>query len=184
MRGNQIALYPEYTGTISEEILKAPPSISAEEMREQLAKSGIGMTGELGFNNTYALVMRRTMAEQKAVRTIGDLRNHPEIKFGLTHEFLDRRDGWRPLAERYQLQTQNIVGIDHGLGYEAVRNGSIDVKDAYSTDAKIGENDLIVLDDDLQFFPVTKPSFFIDSVFLRKLSRFCAAWKARSMKSA
>jgi osmoprotectant transport system permease protein len=164
LRGDQIALYPEYTGTISEEILKAPPSISAEEMREQLAKVGVGMTGELGFNNTYALVMRRAAAEQKAIRTMGDLRNHPEVKFGLTHEFLDRRDGYRPLAEKYQLTTQNIVGIDHGLGYEALRKGSIDVKDAYSTDAKIGENDLVVLDDDLQFFPRYK------AVFLYRLS--------------
>src|SRR4030088_754019 len=60
LRGDQIALYPEYTGTISKEILKPPPSISAAEMREHLAKLGVGMTGELGFNNTYALVMRRT----------------------------------------------------------------------------------------------------------------------------
>jgi osmoprotectant transport system permease protein len=164
LRGDQIALYPEYTGTISEEILKAPPSMSSEEMREQLGKAGVGMSGELGFNNTYALVMRRTTAEQKAIRTIGDLRNHPELKFGLTHEFLDRRDGWKPLAEKYQLATQNLVGIDHGLGYEALRNGSIDVKDAYSTDAKIGENDLVVLDDDLQFFPRYK------AVFLYRLS--------------
>jgi osmoprotectant transport system permease protein len=159
LRGDQIALYPEYTGTISEEILKAPPSISIADMREELAKAGVGMTGELGFNNTYALVMRRTTAEQKAIRTIGDLRNHPELKFGLTHEFLDRRDGWKPLAEKYRLAIQNIAGIDHGLGYEALRNGSIDVKDAYSTDAKIGENDLIVLDDDLQFFPRYKAVF-------------------------
>jgi len=111
------------------------------------------MTGELGFNNTYALVMRRNVAEQKQVRTIGDLRNHPELKLGLTHEFLDRRDGWRPLAEKYRLPGDNVVGIDHGLGYEALRNGSIDLKDAYSTDAKIGENDLLVLEDDLKFFP-------------------------------
>src|SRR3981081_976465 len=164
LRGDQIALYPEYTGTISEEILKSPSSISAAEMREQLAKLGVGMTGELGFNNTYALVMRRTTAEQKAIRTIGDLRNHSELKFGLTHEFLDRRDGWRPLAHQNQLSTQNIVGIDHGLGYEALRNSSIDVKDAYSTDAKIGENNLVVLEDDLQFFPRYK------AVFLYRLS--------------
>jgi osmoprotectant transport system permease protein len=164
LHGEQIALYPEYTGTISEEILKAPASVSPEEMRQQLAKFGVGMTGELGFNNTYALVMRRTTAEQKAIRTIGDLRNHPDLKLGLTHEFLDRRDGWRPLAEKYQLATENIVGIDHGLGYEALRNGSIDVKDAYSTDAKIGENDLVVLEDDLQFFPRYK------AVFLYRLS--------------
>ena len=163
LKGNQIAVYPEYTGTIAEEILKSPTA-SAGEMREELAKFGVGMTGELGFNNTYALVMRRAAAEEKAIRTIGDLRNHPELKFGLTHEFLDRRDGWRPLIERYQISPPNVVGIDHGLGYEALRNGSIDVKDAYSTDAKIGENDLVVLEDDLQFFPQYK------AVFLYRLS--------------
>ena len=163
LRSGQIAVYPEYTGTIAEEILKTPTA-SANEMRAELAKLGVGMTGELGFNNTYALVMRRAEAKEKSIRTIGDLRNHPELKFGLTHEFLDRRDGWRPLLERYQFSPPNVVGIDHGLGYEALRNGSIDVKDAYSTDAKIGENDLVVLEDDLQFFPQYK------AVFLYRLS--------------
>ncbi|HEX4631034.1 MAG TPA: glycine betaine ABC transporter substrate-binding protein [Chthoniobacterales bacterium] len=163
LRSGQIALYPEYTGTIAEEILKSPTA-SVGEMREQLAKVGAGMTGELGFNNTYALVMRRAAADAKGIHTIGDLRNHPELKFGLTHEFLDRQDGWRPLIERYQFSPPTVVGIDHGLGYEALRNGSIDVKDAYSTDAKIGENDLVVLEDDLQFFPQYK------AVFLYRLS--------------
>jgi osmoprotectant transport system permease protein len=163
LKGDQIALYPEYTGTIAEEILKVPTA-NANELRDQLAKFGVGMTGELGFNNTYALVMRRVVAEEKAIRTIGDLRNHPELKFGLTHEFLDRRDGWQPLMQRYQLSPPNVIGIDHGLGYEALRNASIDVKDAYSTDAKIGENDLVVLEDDLQFFPQYK------AVFLYRLS--------------
>jgi osmoprotectant transport system permease protein len=158
LKNDQIAVYPEYTGTIAEEILNAP-SITIDEMREQLKKSGVAMTGELGFNNTYALVMRRLTAEEKGIRTIGDLRTHPELKFGLTHEFLDRRDGWRPLTEKYLLQTSNVAGIDHGIGYEALRNGSIDVKDAYSTDAKIGENDLVALEDDLQFFPQYKAVF-------------------------
>ena len=159
LRTDQIGFYPEYTGTIGEEILKTPPATTSTEMREQLAKSGVGMTGELGFNNTYALVMQRTAAERKQIRRISDLRSHPELKFGLTHEFLNRRDGWRPLTEKYQVPTQNVVGIDHGLGYEALRNGSIDLKDAYSTDAKIGENDLVVLEDDLQFFPQYKAVF-------------------------
>src|ERR1043166_1507669 len=128
-------------------------------MRARLAEFGVGMTGELGFNNTYALVMQRPAAERLRITTISDLRNHPELKFGLTHEFLDRRDGWKPLAQRYQLPTQNVAGIDHGLGYGALRNGQIDIKDAYSTDAKIGENDLIVLKDDLQFFPQYKAVF-------------------------
>jgi osmoprotectant transport system permease protein len=155
LESDQIAAYPEYTGTIAEEILKSRTA-TLNEMRERLAKSGVGMTAELGFNNTYALVMRRDIAEQKQIRTISDLRNHPELKFGLTHEFLDRQDGWRPLVEKYRLPTQNVVGIDHGLGYGALRNGSIDVKDAYSTDAKIGEYRLVTLEDDLQFFPQYK----------------------------
>jgi len=159
LRTDQIGFYPEYTGTIGEEILKVSPSISTTEMRAQLEKFGIGMTGELGFNNTYALVMQRATAERSQIHKISDLRNHPELKFGLTHEFLDRHDGWRPLAEKYELPTQNVSGIDHGLGYAALRNGSIDVKDAYSTDAKIGENDLVVLQDNLQFFPQYKAVF-------------------------
>jgi osmoprotectant transport system permease protein len=159
LRTDQIGFYPEYTGTIGEEILKASPSASTTELRAQLEKSGVGMTGELGFNNTYALVMQRAAAERLQIHSISDLQNHPELKFGLTHEFLDRQDGWLPLAEKYQLPTQNVAGIDHGLGYAALRSGSIDVKDAYSTDAKIGENDLVVLQDNLQFFPQYKAVF-------------------------
>ena len=122
------------------------------------------MTKPLGFNNTYALVMRRSEAQRLGIRTISDLRKHPELKIGLTHEFLDRQDGWRPLRERYGLPQQSVIGIDHALGYAALANGSIDVKDAYSTDAKIEESDLVVLQDDLQFFPR------YDAVFLYRLS--------------
>lgn len=159
LRSSQISAYPEYTGTIAEEILKVPPSTSADQIRERLAQTGVGMTDELGFNNTYALVIRRDIAETKRIRTITDLRNHPDLRFGLTHEFLERRDGWKPLAETYRLSEHNVAGIDHGLGYEALRNGSIEVKDAYSTDAKIGQNELTVLIDDLRFFPQYKAVF-------------------------
>jgi len=153
LRGGQIDAYPEYTGTIGQEILKSDHASSLDEIRESLAKFGVGMTNPLGFNNTYALVMRRSEAQRLGVRTISDLRKHPELKIGFTHEFLDRRDGWRPLRERYALPQQNVIGIDHALGYSALANGSIDVKDAYSTDAKIEENDLVALEDDLHFFP-------------------------------
>jgi cytochrome P450 len=75
----------------------------------------------------------------------GMLERFPELKIGLTHEFLDRHDGWQPLRARYGLPQQNVIGIDHALGYAALGDGSIDVKDAYSTDAQIVENDLVVL---------------------------------------
>src|SRR5438270_5996617 len=155
LRGDQIDIYSEYTGTIAEEILKDRQA----NIREALAKFGVGITEPLGFNNTYALVMRRDRVQKLGVRTINDLRNHPELKLGLTHEFLDRQDGWRPLATRYQLAPRNVIGIDHALGYAALKSGEIDVKDAYSTDAKIGEYDLITLEDDLHFFPQYKAVF-------------------------
>jgi len=164
LRGGQIDAYPEYTGTIGQEILKNGRQLSFQEIRDALGKFGVGMTEPLGFNNTYALVMRRSEAQRLGVRTISDLRKHPELRLGLTHEFLDRQDGWRPLHERYGLPQQSVVGIDHALGYAALANGSIDVKDAYSTDAKIEENDLVVLEDDLRFFPK------YDSVFLFRSS--------------
>jgi osmoprotectant transport system permease protein len=176
LRGGQIDAYPEYTGTIGQEILKNGHQQSFEEIRDALGKFGVGMTEPLGFNNTYALVMRRSEAQRLGVRTISDLRKHPQLRFGLTHEFLDRQDGWRPLRERYGLPQQSVIGIDHALGYAALANGSIDVKDAYSTDAKIEENDLMVLEDDLRFFPkydavfLFRPSMSPDAIsVLRRL---------------
>ncbi len=160
LQGGQIDLYPEYTGTICEEILKDRQA----NMRDALAKSGVGMTEPLGFNNTYALVMRKDEAKRLAIRNISDLRSHPELKIGLTHEFLDRQDGWQPLVARYQLNLPNVIGIDHALGYAALKSGEIDVKDAYSTDAKIAEYDLVTLNDDLEFFPR------YEAVFLYRLS--------------
>jgi osmoprotectant transport system permease protein len=164
LRGGQIDVYPEYTGTITQEILKSDQQLGIQQIENALGKIGIGMTEPLGFNNTYALVMRRDRAEQLGIRAISDLQKHPELKIGLTHEFLDRRDGWRPLAMEYQLNPRSVIGIDHALGYAALQNGSIDVKDAYSTDAKIAEFNLVALKDDRKFFPR------YDSVFLFRSS--------------
>ena len=163
LRGGQIDAYPEYTGTIATEILKSDSTLSLDQIRNSLEKVGVGMTAPLGFNNTYALVMRRSEAQRLGIRTISDLQRYPELKFGLTHEFLERQDGWRPLRQRYGLPQQNIIGIDHALGYSALANGSIAVKDAYSTDAKIEQNDLVVLEDDLHFFPKYEAVFLFRS---------------------
>ncbi|PYM00828.1 MAG: glycine/betaine ABC transporter substrate-binding protein [Verrucomicrobia bacterium] len=158
LRGGGIDVYPEYTGTIAEEMLKQPGA-SIAQIRNALSAQGIAMTDDLGFNNTYALVMRRDQSEQLGLTTISDLRAHRELKFGLTHEFLERRDGWRPLSERYQLAPSQVLGVDHALGYAALAKGEIDVKDAYSTDAKIGDYGLVTLIDDLHFFPQYKAVF-------------------------
>ena len=164
LRGGQIDAYPEYTGTIVQEILKRSDPMHVDFVANELRKMGVGMTQPLGFNNTYALVMLRTRANALGIHTISDLQKPPELKFGLTHEFLDRQDGWSPLTAAYRLSPQGVSGIDHALGYDALRSGQIDVKDAYSTDAKIAQYDLTVLDDNQKFFPR------YDAVFVYRLS--------------
>src|ERR1700747_963831 len=185
LRGTDIQVYPEYTGTIAEEILKTKQPLNTDGMRALLRQRGVGMTGELGFNNTYALVMRRDRAAKLGLRKISDLRSHPDLNVGLTHEFLDRQDGWTPVSVRYGLQMRNVRGIDHALGYAALVNGSIDLKDAYSTDARIAENDLVVLDDDLHFFPQYKAVFLyqldLDSRAVAALEKLAGTLDAARM---
>jgi osmoprotectant transport system permease protein len=148
-----IGVYPEYTGTISEEILKSPAAMSTEAMRAALASQGIGMSSSLGFNDSYTLIMRRSQAEALGIKTISDLKRHPGLRAGPTPEFLGRQDGWAPLVVRYSLAFASVRGIEHGLGYAALANGSIDVKEAYTTDARLAGDVFLPLADDLHFFP-------------------------------
>lgn len=149
----EIDIYPEYSGTIRQEILRELDLESDEEMAAALAARGIGMTASLGFNNTYALGMQPEQADRLGIRTISDLRAHPDLRIGLTNEFLDRGDGWPSLRSHYQLPHQNVRGLDHDLAYRALAQGEIDVMDFYSTDAEIDYYGFRVIRDDRQHFP-------------------------------
>jgi len=164
LKTGAIAVYPEYTGTIGEEILKSKTPLSADAMQKALAPFGVGMTNSLGFDDTYAIVMRRDQAQQLGIHTITDLQKHADLRISLSNEFLKRKDGWEPLATRYSLTAMEPKGIEHGLAYAALSAKQIDITDAYSTDAGIAKNDLVVLDDDRHFFPEYK------AVFLYRLS--------------
>ena len=104
LKNGDIAMYPDYTGTLQETILKSATPLTSEQMRSALAEHGIGMTGELGFNNTYAFAMRRAHSDSLNIHKISDLQDHPNLKVGVSHEFLKRKDGWEPLSRRYGLQ--------------------------------------------------------------------------------
>ncbi len=151
LRSGAIDIYVEYTGTIDEVLL--PAHTADGDRRQGLAAMGIAMSERLGFDDSYALAMRPEVAEKSGVRTIGDLARHPELRLGLTHEFLGRRDGFPGLAARYGLPQSGARGLQHELAYEAIRTGFIDVLDVYTTDAQIDRLGLVVLDDELHFFP-------------------------------
>ncbi|HZZ80744.1 MAG TPA: glycine betaine ABC transporter substrate-binding protein [Gemmataceae bacterium] len=153
LEAGEIDAYPEYTGTIAQEILTEKAAPDDEAMRRALRARGMGMSGSLGFSNTYALALTRKRATELGIKNISDLRRFPELHLALTHEFLDRSDGWGALAERYDLPQRNVVGVDHDVAYPQLLAGEIDVTDVYSTDAMVHRNDLVLLEDDLKFFP-------------------------------
>ncbi|MEJ0001321.1 MAG: glycine betaine ABC transporter substrate-binding protein [Verrucomicrobiota bacterium] len=97
--------------------------------------------------------MREERAQALGIRTLGDLARHPALKPGLSQEFLGRADGWPGLKAAYGLPFDAPTGLDHGLAYEAIAAGRIDVMDIYTTDAKIERFQLRVLEDDRKYFP-------------------------------
>jgi osmoprotectant transport system permease protein len=149
----EIDAYPEYTGTIAEEILAGLTVPNDDAMRRELHNRGIGISDSLGFSNSYALALTRKRAAALGIAKISDLKRLPELRLALTHEFLDRGDGWRALARHYDLPQRNVVGVDHDVAYMQLLAGEVDVTDVYSTDAMVHRNDLVLLEDDLRFFP-------------------------------
>lgn len=172
LRAGSIDVYPEYVGTIDQEILGNRTPTSLAQMRAALKLLGLGMGVPLGFNNTYALATRA----DSGISKMSQLATLPALRFGLSHEFIGRADGWPGLAVRYGLP-QSARGLDHGIAYEALAQRQVDVIDIYSTDAKIARYQLRVLEDDLAWFPR------YDAVLLYRLDvpqRFPAAWRAIS----
>ena len=127
-----------------------------EGLNRALASQGLAVGVPLGFNNGYALAMRRDVAQRLGITRLSDLARHPELRYGLSNEFLGRADGWAGLAQRYDLKAQP-QGLDHGLAYEAIRQQHIDVMDIYTTDAKIDHLGLLVLQDDKAISRITTP---------------------------
>jgi len=175
LKTGSIDVYPEYTGTITREILKLDDGPALERLHRALAPQGLGVAVRLGFNNTYALAMREDRAGALDIRTISDLAKHPGLRLGLSQEFIGRADGWPGLKAAYRLPFATPTGLDHGLAYEAIAAGKIEVMDIYSTDAKIERYKLRVLEDDRNYFPR------YDAVLLYRLDlprRFPEAWRA------
>jgi len=152
LKQGEIDVYPEYTGTISFEILSSGKNLSVEQIRAQLQAMGLAIASPYGFSNTYALVMTEALSKEKSIHNISDLAQHPNLTIGLSYEFLKRQDGWDNLSKAYALP-QVAVGLEHGLAYSALTENKIQITDAYATDGEIIQNQLTVLEDNQNFFP-------------------------------
>jgi osmoprotectant transport system permease protein len=152
LRG-EVDLYPDYTGTLAREILAADAPADEAALRAALARHGVAMTRPLGFEDKYAIGVRRDVATRLGLSRVSDLVRHPRLRLGFTNEFMDRADGWPALRARYRLPQRDVRGLEHDLAYGALAAGGIDVTDVYTTDPEIRRRDLVLLEDDLGAFP-------------------------------
>ena len=152
LKTGDIDVYPEYWGTLTQEILGLQDKASLDEVNERLRPWGLQAGVFLGFNNAYALAMPRALSDQTHIKSIADLQGHTELRLGLSHEFLARKDGWPRVSSAYHLGAFKPVGMEHGLVYQAVARHKIDVIDAYTTDSRLIDGGMVLLEDNQQVF--------------------------------
>jgi len=159
LRTNAIDVYPEYTGTGLLAILGQQPSADPREVYREVSREfgrryGARWLPPLGFQNTYAIAVRRTTARDLRLVTLSDLaRNSRTLRAGLTPDFIGRADGLPGLQKAYGLRFQSTRALLPAVKYHALAAGEVDVIDGYSTDGFIARYDLVILEDDRAFFP-------------------------------
>ncbi|GIO59965.1 MULTISPECIES: ABC transporter substrate-binding protein [Paenibacillus] len=171
----EVDTYVEYTGTALLNILKEKPVYDPQQAyeivkKELKEKHRIDVLDQIGFNDTYALVLRKEAAEKWNIKTTSEMAEHAGVLvFGTSQEFLKREDTW-PLVENvYNPKFKEIKTIqNNSLGYQAIEQGIIDVTAVYTTDSKIPTANFIVLDDDKHVFV---PYFAIPVVREETLSK-------------
>ncbi len=166
LRAGAVDAYPEYSGTIDAAILHEPYAFA--RIREAMRRRyDLFVSGELGFNNTYVLAMSAATAHTLRVAAISDLARHPELRWGVTPEFLRRSDGLPGLERAYGLGTVDAVDIEKSLAYQALARGTIQVTDAYSTDGELLRYRFVTLTDDRHFFPQYRALFLVRDAAMR-----------------
>jgi osmoprotectant transport system substrate-binding protein len=177
-----IDLYVEYTGTAFTAILKQPPIANPDSVYRFVAAAyardlKLKWTAPLGFNNTFAILVRRTEAQRYGLRSIADLaRVAPRWKAGFGYEFLERADGFAGLAKMYGLTfSQPPTAMDLGLTYRALADRRVDVIAGNSTDGQIAALDLVALSDDRGYFPPYQAAPVVRATLLERHPAVAAA---------
>ncbi len=173
LRSDAIDVYPEYTGTgllavlhdtLSDSLASDARLVYAHVSREFARRYGMRWLPPLGFQNSYAIAVRRNTAAQFHLRTISDLaRESAHLTAGFTADFIGRADGLAGLARVYGVRPRAVRPLAPAVKYEALASGGVDVIDGYSTDGLLAKYDLITLIDDKHFFPPYEAAALIGS---------------------
>lgn len=181
LKSGAIDVYPDYTGTLAEAILKNPQLRSIDEIRAALGALGLTISDSLGFNDTYALAVKEEYAEKHALRSIVDLAPiESSVRAAFSYEFMDRKDGYPGLVDSYHLtfNPQKINRMEHALSFQAIDQNAVDLIDVYSTDAKIRKLQLQVLKDPHNYFPVYQAVWVARKSFVEQHPREWQALRA------
>jgi osmoprotectant transport system substrate-binding protein len=155
----EIDIYPEYTGTgwmqvLKEEYIEDPMELYDSVKAAYDETYSIRWLDLYGFNNTYGLAIRRELAELYDIRTYSDLLAYDQdLVFGANYDFYEREDGYPGLQEAYDIDFKTLVELEIGLKYQAIGEKEVDVTNIFTTDGRLEAYDLVVLEDDLNFFP-------------------------------
>lgn len=157
MESGEFDMYPEYTSTGWNMVLKHDgiydESMYEELKNEYLEKYNFTWTGHFGFNDSYGLAVKREIAEKYNLKTYSDLAKvSDELTFGAEYDFYERPDGYNSFAETYGFNFKKTVDLDIGLKYSAINEGKVDVINIFTTDGQLSVSDVVVLEDDKQFF--------------------------------
>ena len=159
MEAGEIDLYPEYTGTgwmfvLKKELINDPKKLYSEVKKEYEKTYGIVWSELYGFNDTFGIAMKKELAKKLNIKTYSDLaKNSDKLRFGAEHDFFERDDGMKGISKTYGFNFKKEIGMDIGLKYPAIASNEVDVINIFSTDGRLKENNMLVLEDDKNYFP-------------------------------
>lgn len=175
LKNNQIDIYPEFTGSVLETLVKGNnPASQTANQTYQLAKKRLAKQEQMTYlkpmqyNNTYALAVTKKFQQEHHLKTISDLTQVESIlKPGMTLEFIDRDDGLKGIKKTYGLDV-TAKSMEPALRYEAISKGKINLVDAYATDSELRQYNLALLKDDKHFFPTYQGAPLMKNSFANK----------------
>lgn len=159
MLNGEIDLYPEYTGTgwlfvLKEELIRDPDALYQAVKERYAEEYGIHWSGLYGFNNTYSIALTEEAAARTGVTTLTELGPiSRDLTFATNADFFEREDGYPGLQEFYDLDFGRLSEIDIGLRYEVLDSGNVDAIAVFSTDGRLQDAEVVLMEDDKNFFP-------------------------------
>jgi len=185
LRSGAIDVYPEYTGTgllavlhdsLTDSLASDPRRVFAHVAREFASRYGVRWLPPLGFQNSYAIAVRRETAARYHLRTLSDLaRESGHLVAGFTPDFIGRPDGLAGLARVYGVHPRAVRPLAPAVKYQALASGAVDVIDGYSTDGLLSKYELVTLADDKHFFPPYEAAAVVGTRMTRERPEAIAA---------